>query len=221
MTPSLCRINRALSSRQTLQASYDVARLAIERGIPGDFVECGVFAGAQCAAMALAIYEHEGQISGTTSEWSQRGTRRVHLFDSFAGVPEPGQYDQDWVKGGHKPGTSAALLEDVKANMLEWGIPDELLVYHPGLFDDIMPREFARSFNPLLNESTNTGNRIAVLRLDADLYESTRTALYWLYPMLSPGGWCIVDDYNLDGCRKAVDEYFYPEHAAPIYFQKR
>ena len=46
----------ALSTRETVQASYDIARLAIERGVPGDFVECGVFGGAQCAAFARAIY---------------------------------------------------------------------------------------------------------------------------------------------------------------------
>ena len=48
---------------------------------------------------------------------------------------------------------------------------------------------------------------IAVLRLDGDLYESTIQALDALYPRLSPGGFCIIDDYNLEGCRKAVADY--------------
>ena len=46
-----------------------------------------------------------------------------------------------------------------------------------------------------------------MLRLDGDLYESTIQALDALYPKLSPGGFCIIDDYNLEGCRKAVADY--------------
>ena len=75
----------ALSSRETVYASYDIARMAIERGVPGDFVECGVFGGAQCAAMARAIYDE-----ACKDEWSDQFSseplrpysRRVHLFDA-------------------------------------------------------------------------------------------------------------------------------------------
>ena len=72
----------ALSSRETLRASYDLARLVVENGIPGDFVECGVFGGAQCAAMARAImepvhyWEHNKKMAEVTGE--QWPPRRIH-----------------------------------------------------------------------------------------------------------------------------------------------
>jgi len=71
--------------------------------------------------------------------------------------------------------------------------------------------------------------RIAVMRLDGDMYESTWQALTYLYPRLSPGGFCIIDDYHLGGCRKAVDEYranqeiispIVSTEANPIYWRK-
>jgi hypothetical protein len=39
------------------------------------------------------------------------------------------------------------------------------------------------------------------------VYESTWDALTHLYPKLSPGGYVIIDDYALDGCRKAVEDF--------------
>lgn len=50
--------------------------------------------------------------------------------------------------------------------------------------------------------------RIALLRLDVDFFEATRHALSALYGRLSPGGFCVVDDYGaIDVCRRAVDEF--------------
>lgn len=177
---------RALSSAHTVQASHDIAAAAIRAGVPGDFVECGVFAGSQAAAMALAA----------------RGTgRKVHLFDSFTGIPAGGTRDLEWT---HPEGTSACSMAAVKAHMREWGIADEDTVYHPGLFAPGMGSEI---------------ERIAVLRLDGDLYESTRICLEALYPKLAVGGWLIVDDFALSGARAACDEYFGQQYP-PIYFQR-
>ena len=57
-----------------------------------------------------------------------------------------------------------------------------------------------------------------MLRLDADLYESTKVCIEWLYPLVSPGGWMIVDDWDLSGARKAVTEHV--KVFGPTYFQK-
>ena len=63
-----------------------------------------------------------------------------------------------------------------------------------------------------LLESKNLPEKIAILRLDTDWYESTRIELERLYPLLEPGGVLIIDDYgHFDGARKAVDEYFKAE----------
>ena len=194
----------ALSTRETVQASYDIARLAIERGVPGDFVECGVFGGAQCAAMARAIMDIYRAVSTS---------RRVHLFDSFDGIPAPGEHDVDIEPRMHAAfaDQTRCTLEDCKNHMREWGIPDELLVWHPGPFEKTAP---------LMKLAMGLGGEsIAILRLDGDLYESTKVCLEHLYPLLSPGGWCIIDDMGLGGARKAVDEYM-RNASRPTYWQK-
>lgn len=246
----------ALSSPDTVRASYDIARLAIERGVPGDFVECGVFGGAQCAAMARAIMDcnnaqpgpwcyaaklatdppsmasmyfctlppghpgnHVAHLGGTgdpVHEWEQskiNSTRRVHLFDSFDGIPAPGEHDTDIEPGMHAAfaDQTRCTLEDCKNHFREWGIPDELLCWHQGPFSETV-----------LNDNLGYGcelEHIAVLRLDGDLYESTKVCLEHLYPLLSPGGWCIIDDMGLVGARKAVDEYM-ANLSRPTYWQR-
>jgi O-methyltransferase len=199
----------ALGHRSSQEQTYDIARLVLQRGIPGDFVECGVYAGASCALMARALMDeaHEGAgVSGMPAV-----TRRVHLFDSFAGIPAPGQYDTELAANGG--GESAVSIEDVQANMKAWGIPDELLVYRGGDFTFTIPWAIEES-NPLAVK------QIALLRLDGDLYESTRVSLEHLYPLVSPGGYVIVDDFNLSGARKAVIEYFKHSGPAPIAWRK-
>jgi hypothetical protein len=208
----------ALSSKETVYASYDIARLAIKRGVPGDFVECGVYGGAQCAAMARAIMDEACKVEMEDQhsiEPLRPFSRRVHLFDSFAGIPQAGPEDREFIEAGHEPGLSVCTLEAVKDHMAEWGIPDELLVYHPGLFEEAIPED--------LREGVNSGlgpERIAVLRLDGDLYDSTRVCLENLYPLVSPGGWIVCDDFDLSGARKAVLEHV-GRNFGPVMWQKK
>jgi hypothetical protein len=81
----------------------------------------------------------------------------------------------------------------VKENLFHWHLPADLFVFHEGWFQDTIPKVVM--------------GPIALLRLDGDLYESTKVCLEGLYPKVSKGGWVIVDDYALTGCRKAVHEY--------------
>lgn len=188
----------ALSSRATLDASYMLAWEVVARKIPGDIVECGVFAGANAAAMARAI------LDANKLSWEESNIR-IHLFDSFTGIPQAGPEDKEFLEAGHPAGLSACSLDQVKANMRHWGIPDDLLVWHPGMFQDTMPGiEFDI-------------DQIALLRLDGDLYESTKVCMEYLYPLVSKGGWVICDDYQLSGARKAVHEVVMP---GPIYWVK-
>jgi hypothetical protein len=179
----------ALSSRVTVQASYDAAVSVVENGVPGDLVECGVWAGSNAAAMARGI------------QFMPSFPRRVHLFDSFEGIPEAGPQDDGWT---HDAGTSACSIETTKQQMTAWGIPPDLLVYHPGWFKDTIP---------------NCGiKQISLLRLDGDLYESSKVCLEHLYPLVSPGGIVIIDDWILPGVQQALREYGLPN--GPIYFHK-
>ncbi len=133
----------------------------------------------------------------------ESGQRRlIHLFDSFEGIPQAGPRDTEFLAAGHKKGLSTCTVEQVEQHMSEWHIDTTLLRYHPGWFEDTMPGEVGA---------------IAVLRLDGDLYESTKVCMERMYPKLSIGGWCIVDDFALQGAREAVMEKLTP---APIYFQR-
>lgn len=189
----------ALTSMETVRATFDLACNAIERDIPGDFVECGVFGGVQCAMMARAIYENDDIDLA----------RRVHLFDCFEGVPEPGPHDTDLssrtVYETFKQQTTCSMA-DVQRNMRQWGLPDDLFVYHPGRFEDTLP-----VLNPHFP--------IAMLRLDGDLYESTKTCLKYLLPDVSIGGWIVVDDWGLTGARRAAEEHGI--NAGPIYWKQQ
>lgn len=184
----------ALGWRSSVETTYDVCRTALERGIPGDFVECGVYAGAQAAVMAQAILDSPNR---------NDLCRRVHLFDTFAGIPACGPEDHEFIEAKVPAGGSACSLGEMRDNMQRWGIPERMLIYHAGLFED--------TWHQL------RGQRIAVLRLDGDLYSSTKTCVDHIYPLVVPGGYVIVDDFNLSGCRQAIVESINP---APITFRK-
>lgn len=208
----------ALGWGVSAEATYDLAMLALQRGIPGDFVECGVYAGASSALMARALMDWEfGQQHEITDRdrWAMTEfkTRRVHLFDSFQGMPAAEPVDEEqYREHGTQTGMAAVPLEQVKENMRRWRIPDELLVYHPGWFKDTVEIAVCGGWPDGYNLT-----QIAVLRLDGDLYSSTSIAMKHLYPLVSPGGWVIVDDYHLSGCKKAVHEVVNP---GPVYWRK-
>lgn len=160
--------------------------------IPGDFVECGVWRGGSTMAAAL-MFIHLGDTS-----------RHLHLFDTFQGMSEPTDSDKgidgtsaEVLLAREKRGTGIwchASLEDVKRNLASTGYPADKITYHQGKVEDTVP--------------TSDLSQIALLRLDTDWYESTHHELRHLYPLLSPGGPLIIDDYgHWSGARKAVDEY--------------
>ncbi|MEM7409481.1 MAG: TylF/MycF/NovP-related O-methyltransferase [Myxococcota bacterium] len=151
--------------------------------VPGDLVETGVWRGGACVFMRGVLAAH-----GVSD-------RRVMLADSFAGLPppDPERYPADAGDRHHQKRFLAVTEAEVEANFRAFDLWDDQVVLVPGWFADTLPRF--------------PSERIAVLRLDGDLYQSTREALEHLYPRLSVGGWCIVDDYGLAPCARAVDDY--------------
>ena len=80
--------------------------------------------------------------------------------------------------------------------MTNWGINKDNLLYYKGWFQNTVPAQ------------ADIIESICFLRLDGDLYESTKVCLEYLYPKISKGGYIVIDDYqSLTGCKKAVDEY--------------
>lgn len=155
----------------------------LSEGVEGDFIETGVWRGGACIFMraALAAYGDSD--------------RRVFVADSFEGLPEPDaqRYPADRDSMFHAERYLAVSREDVERNFAKYGILDERVIFLQGWFKDTLPSA------PI--------DKLAILRLDGDMYESTLDALGNLYPKLSPGGYCIIDDFFLDPCRLAVEEY--------------
>lgn len=172
---------------------WDLCGDAFARKVPGCLVECGVWRGGSAAVMGLAA-RHAGE------------RRQLHLFDSFEGLPEPDERDGAKAAAYSAGKSSGALssihqceagLAEVQDALLgKIRLPEELVTFHRGWFQDTVPSD-AKTLGP-----------IAVLRLDGDWYESTAICLKHLYPLLPPGGVLVLDDYFCwEGCRKATDEY--------------
>jgi O-methyltransferase len=170
---------------QRLTSLQHCVETVLVDGVPGDLVECGVWRGGASILMRAVL-----------SAYGDR-TRRVWLADSFAGVPPPDAANYKADKG-IKLHRHASILgvsqEQVKTNFERYGLLDEQVRFVPGWFKDTLADA------PI--------EQIAVLRLDGDLYESTIQALDALYPRLSSGGFCIIDDYHaLKACEQAVADY--------------
>jgi O-methyltransferase len=162
---------------------------AFARGVPGDFIETGVWRGG-ASIYAKAVMTAHGE-----------SRRRVWVADSFAGLPAPDveRYPADSVSSFHENPELAVSLTEVQSAFERFGLLDEQVRFLKGWFKDTLP--------------TLSEERWAVVRLDGDLYESTMDGLANLYPNLSPGGWIVIDDYPaLDVCRMAVDDFRRENH---------
>jgi O-methyltransferase len=156
----------------------------IRRGVPGDLIETGVWRGGATIFMR-GILKAYGAID-----------RTVWVADSFQGLPQPNlaEYPVDAESGFWAFPQLAVSLETVKANFERFGLLDDQVRFLRGWFKDTLPGA------PI--------ERLAVLRLDGDMYESTMDALRALYPKVSIGGYVIVDDYGfIDTCKRAVEDF--------------
>ena len=160
------------------------------RGVPGDLIECGVWRGGTTVFMRGFLKAHS--IAGRT----------VWVADSFAGLPPPSlPQDEGNDLSAAKYPQLAISLELVQELFHRYDLLDRQVRFLPGWFRDTLAGA------PI--------ERLALLRIDGDLYESTWDALTALYPRLSRGGFVIVDDYRcIPGCRQAVDEYRHREGIA-------
>jgi hypothetical protein len=159
--------------------------------VQGDLIETGVWRGGAVIFMRAVLKAH-----GITS-------RRIWVADSFEGLPKPDpeRYPLE-AKAQSGPVMQklyrnfAAGLDEVKQNFAAFGLLDGQVEFLKGWFKDTLP--------------TAPIDKLALIRLDGDFYESTIDCLRYLYDHLSLGGYVIVDDYGVDTwtyCRKAVDEF--------------
>jgi O-methyltransferase len=170
---------------QRLTSLQQCVETVLADDIPGDLVECGVWRGGACILMRAVLAAYGDS------------TRSVWLADSFEGVPrsDPANYKADkGIRADFAVGILGVSEAEVRANFERYGLLDDRVRFLPGWFKDTLHDA------PI--------DRISILRLDGDLYESTIQALEALYPRLSPDGFCIVDDYQaVKACEQAVTDY--------------
>jgi len=157
---------------------------ALKENVPGDFIETGVWRGGASIFTRGILAAH-----GVSD-------RKVYVADSFEGLPRPNaeKYPADEGSTHYKSSFLAVSQKEVEGNFRLYGLLDEQVVFVKGWFKDTLPQLPA--------------TQLAVIRLDGDMYESTMDALKHLYPKLSAGGFCIIDDYFLMSyCAKAVHDF--------------
>jgi len=169
-------------------ARLDNIRMCVERvladGVPGDLIEAGVWRGGAAVFMRAVLAAH-GVLD-----------RTVWVADSFAGLPPPDEaaYPADRGDRHHEQEWLAVTLDEVKGTFRKYGLLDGQVRFLQGWFKDTLPGA------PI--------ERLAVIRLDGDMYQSTMDGLAALYPRLSVGGYVILDDWNLiPACRRAIDDF--------------
>ena len=206
--------DHTMLSPHRLASLYDQIRFLEEKQLAGALVQCGVWRGGSAGLLALTNLAYGAQ------------PRHIHLFDTFAGIPEP-DISVDGERAINEAqatgvGTTGKLeanpqmytkmgrlvghLDDCRTlleHTLEY--PATYLHYHVGFFQETLPVA-APPLGP-----------IALLHLDGDWYASTKSCLETLYGQVVSGGLIVIDDYGAyAGCRRAVDE-FLAQHNIKVY----
>lgn len=175
----------------TCQNTIDMTNYIMDNNIQGDIIECGVAGGGQIALIKKTL-DNKGQ------------TRNIIAFDSFEGIPY-GLEGKDTEQAGigwipdmdgrlESTGVTVHSLENCQKNIKDCVGNIDDIEFIKGWFQDTLPL-----YKP---------NKISLLRLDGDLYESTMVCLKHLFKSVVKGGVVIIDDYGLNGCRIACEEYF-------------
>ncbi len=154
-----------------------------EENISGDLIETGVWRGGASIFMAAALEAYDDR------------ERQLWVADSFCGLPKPDieNYSVDEGDIGHLLGYLKVDIDRVKHHFKCFDLMSDRIHFLKGWFKDTLP--------------SAPFEKLSLMRLDGDMYESTMDALVNLYPKLSSGGYVIIDDYELSRCKAAVDEY--------------
>ena len=184
-----------MTSPERIYGLLSAVRYLIKNEILGDFVECGVWKGGSMMAVEKELLK-------------QKSTdRNLYLYDTFAGMTAPSEKDSskferkatqesfDSMQEGN--GTCKwcySSLEETRQNVTSVGYPEQRIHFIKGPVEETIPQ--------------NAPQKIALLRLDTDFYESSKHEMVHLFPRLVSGGVLLLDDYgHWEGQRLAVDEY--------------
>jgi hypothetical protein len=184
-----------MTSPERVKALLDAIFYVESSKLEGDFVECGVWKGGSTLAAAKMF------------EYLHSYHRKLWLFDTFEGMSAPTKDDVDLndvyaenrMRNEDKKTSNIwaySELEEVKHNLGLSAYPQDRFIFVKGKVEDTLKKDYLP-------------DKISILRLDTDWYESTLIEMEILYPRVVKGGIIIVDDYgHWKGSKKAVDEYF-------------
>lgn len=201
-----CKAN-TLIQVERMYSLYKAVKYVVEKGLPGDFVECGVWKGGASMLMAKTLLS-----LGVRD-------RTIYLYDTFEGMTKPTPEDMS-VMSGKEPVMEIwkrnqaddhnewcyGPIDGVRAAMEATGYPMDKVVFVKGPVEETLPND--------------RHEKIAILRLDTDWYSSTKHEMEHLFPLLQQGGVLILDDYGYwAGARKAADEYLKNIHE-PMFLHR-
>jgi O-methyltransferase len=172
-----------LSLKQLNAIEFMYADIA-KNNITGDLIECGVWRGGATIFMKALLQANNDTI------------RKVWVSDSFEGCPKPDvtKYPADANSNWFTASDLAVSLEQVRKNFKKFNLLDDNVIFLKGWFKNTLP------IAPI--------EKLSILRVDGDLYESTMDAISSLYDKLSIGGYFIDDDYgSIPQAKKAIDDY--------------
>lgn len=184
-----------MTSKSNSWAIIQAIKHIKKNNIQGELVECGVYKGGNIILFKIICDE-------------LKINKKIFAYDTFSGMSEPSHNDKDlknidakYIFEKYKSKNDAwcfADLNDVKSNITKFNLDVSKDFYFiKGKVEDT------------LKVKSNIPEKISLLRLDTDFYESTKIELEILYPKLEKGGVLIIDDYgHWKGSKKAVDEYF-------------
>ncbi len=186
--------NHSMIGRARIDNLHRCMEIVRRDSVSGDLMECGVWRGGACIFMQGYLRAYD------------MADRRVFVADSFEGLPLPGPKDSLDLSRRVFP-ELAVSRADVERNFELYNLLDDNVVFLEGWFDQTLP--------------TAPVERLALLRLDGDLYDSTMDSLVHMYGNVVPGGIVIVDDYNnLPECRAAVQDFFAGRGESPPGYEE-
>ena len=206
---NICKNESLNVSKERFLSLYQSINYIYRNKVQGDLVECGVFMGGSAMMMCYAMNEFK-----KINDYK----KKLWLYDTYEGMANPSIHDENILnqnatnelknikkKENKKDIWAYSPISYVKKNIQKTNIKDENVLFVRGLVEET-----------LIDQKPE---KISLLRLDTDFYESTKIELEKLYPLLEVGGILIIDDYgHWKGCKKAVDEYF--ENKQNIFFQQ-
>lgn len=190
--------NYSMTSIERMYSLYNAIEYISKNKILGDVVESGVWRGGSSMLAALTLMKNNDF------------ERNLYLYDTYGGMPFPQNDTNISYRGDTAADTWAeynkkglkwcySSIEETKKNLYSTDYPKDKIVFIQGRVQDTIPKTIP--------------NKISLLRLDTDWYESTCHELYYLYPLLSKFGVLIIDDYgHWKGVKKATDEFIFNDN---------